>query len=140
MYLRPNLKDGNVYWNVVESVTTPKGPRQKILMHLGKLTDAEVAAIRLWLKSFPSGEGSPLLIEPSSVSVPTTLLHGGPFLPWSFAVDLGLANIIQHVITGSRVKAPVPKLITAAAVNRCVEPVSKLELRSEEHTSELQSR
>jgi transposase len=128
MYLRPNLKDGNVYWNIVESVTTPKGPRQNIIKHLGKLTDAEVAAIRLWLKAFPSGEGSSLLINPTSVSVPTTLLHGGPFLPWSFAVDLGLADIIQRVIEGSRVEIPVPKLITAAAVNRCVDPVSKLEL------------
>jgi transposase len=125
VYLKPNRKGGHVYWNVVESVSTPKGPRQKILMHLGKLEDDQVAAIKLWLKAYPKKEDSPLLVKPSSVHVRTTLLHGGPFLPWSIADELDLVDLINEVTEASRSDLDVGKLITAAVVNRCVDPVSK---------------
>jgi hypothetical protein len=128
VYLKANHKGGHVYWNVVESITTPKGPRQKIVMHLGKLDDDQVAAIRLWLKAYPNKKDSPLLIKPSSVHVRTTFLHGGPFLPWSVAEELGLVDLINGVTEGSRSDLDVGKLITAAVINRCVDPVSKSHL------------
>ncbi len=128
MYLKPNPKGGHVYWNVVESVSTPKGPRQKIVMHLGKLDDEQVAAIRLWLKAYPKKEDSPLLVKPSSVRVMTTFFHGGPFLPWSIAEELGLVDLVNGVTESSKSGLDVGKLITAAIVNRCVDPVSKSHL------------
>jgi transposase len=128
MYLRAVLQKGALYWKIVEQVRTEKGPRQKIIKHLGRLSDEEVEAYRLWLKTIPSKGERSMLVTPSSVHVQTTLLHGGPFLPWSTAQELDLVGIIDRVTEDSRTELPVGKLISAAVVNRCVDPVSKLEL------------
>ena len=125
MYLRAVPVKGVLYWKIVESTRTKDGPRQKIVKNLGRLTDQEVEVYRLWLKAFPSKEELSLLVEPSSVHVRTTMLHGAPFLPWSIARELDLVDLINGVTEASRSDLDVGKLITSAVVNRCVDPVSK---------------
>ena len=125
MYLRAVPVKGVLYWKIVESTRTKKGPRQKIVKNLGRLTDQEVEVYRLWLKAFPSKEELSLLVEPSSVHVRTTMLHGGPFLPWSIADEMDLVGLVNRVTEASRSDLDVGKLITAAVINRCVDPVSK---------------
>jgi len=128
VYLRAVPVKGVLYWKIVESTRTKDGPRQKIVKNLGRLSDEEVEVYRLWLKAFPSTEELTLLVEPSSVHVRTTFLHGGPFLPWSITEELGLVDLINGVTGGSRSDLDVGKLITAAVINRCVDPVSKSHL------------
>ena len=125
VYLRAVPVKGVLYWKIVESTRTKKGPRQKIVKSLGRLTDQEVELYRLWLKAFPSKEELSLLVEPSSVHVRTTMLHGGPFLPWSITDELDLVDLINGITEASRSDLDVGKLITAAVINRCVDPVSK---------------
>ena len=70
-------------------------------MQMGKLDDEQVTAIRLWLKAYPSRKESPLLVKPSAVHVRTTLLHGGPIIPSSFAKELDLVHLSNGITSGT---------------------------------------
>jgi transposase len=75
MFLRSHgrSKDGkdHTYWSLVETVRTPKGPRQKTLCYLGELNSSAQAR---WLKTIEvfneQGEAQQLKLFPSHVETP----------------------------------------------------------------------
>src|SRR5271169_2697103 len=75
MYLRPNHreKDGKdrTYWSLVETVRTPRGPRQRTVCYLGELNSSAQAR---WLKTVEvfndQGQAQQLKLLPSHIEPP----------------------------------------------------------------------
>ena len=93
MFIRPYFRTINgkrrAYWALVESYRTERGPRQRVVAHLGKLDEAG----RLGLKQaaeekprssqrklFPEPEPEWVEVDASAVRVENCRQFGGPWL------------------------------------------------------------
>lgn len=110
MFIRPchRIKDGkrHAYWALVESVRTPRGPRQRVVAYLGQLQDDVRQCVRRAAvgteANQPLLEDSPppqwVTVDASRVHVERCLEFGAPWLGRELLGRLGLREFSHHVL------------------------------------------
>ena len=129
------------YWQLVESVRTQRGPRQRVVAYLGDLDESS----RLGLMETASGrsehghqKGLFSDLEPRWVEVDTTRvrvertrLFGGVWLGLEVLKKLGLLEFLQAVMPQGREEIPWAMMSLVLVLARLCDPSS--ELRIAEH-------
>ena len=140
MYLRKftRRKDGkpHIYWGLVESYRTARGPRQRVVSYLGELDATGRVDVRLALSgdsSFHSDafeEAAPEWVEVnlSGVYTERTRDFGDLWLALSLLKRLGLVDFIRKVIPRKRGKIPWSDLALVLILTRFCHPSSELHI------------
>jgi hypothetical protein len=138
MYLRPckraKRKKSHVYWELVESVRTERGPRQRVVAYLGDMAEPG----RLGVKRAADGKGfqSELFGEPvepewvevdaKRIRLENARLFGGVWLGLELARKMGLDEFLERALPTGRAGAPWSLSALALVLLRLVEPSSGL--------------
>lgn len=153
MYIRPNKrsKDGKIhtYWDLVESVRTAKGPRQKSVAYLGELTPSQRKGwadlqARLHDPAIRLLRQASLLEEPTwDEAVPETVevrlngvrtenvrTFGDVWLALSAWKVLDLERVLLEIIPEGKEEIPWAHVIAIMVIGRILSPGSEL------HTAE----
>jgi len=148
MFLRKCRQHKNgqeyAYWQLVESYRTERGPRQRVVTHLGDMDEPE----RLGIKEAASGnddhvhqaslfeESKPrwTQVDTSRVKVERTKSFGGAWLCMQVIEKLGLVEYLSSVMTQGREEIPWSLMSLVLVLLRLCEPSS--ELRVAEHLYE----
>ena len=148
MYLRRCRRSkgekSHIYWELVESYRTERGPRQRVVAYLGDVGEAK----RLGIQRTARGEGcswqSRLFYEgdePEWVEVDTKRVRvervrdfGGYWLGLEVADKLGLISLFKRLMPEGREEIPWPMMALTLVLMRLCEPSS--ELRIAEHLYE----
>ena len=148
MFLRPHQrhKDGkdHSYWSLVETVRTPRGPRQRTLCYLGELNSSAQAR---WLKTIEvfneQGEAQQLKLFPSHVEAPAddpqvarvlvnrvrlerTRQFGACWLGWELWKRLDLDRFFEQAVDSDPAEVPWSRVAALLAINRLCAPGSEL--------------
>ena len=147
MYLRRNYrnKDGkrHAYWTLVESVRTQRGPRQRIVAHLGlsdeagrlgvldaaapdirhRQTDLFEPQVREWVE-----------VDAARLRVERLRAFGGPWLGRELLRAVGLDSFLESVLAPGREEIPWAVMAQVLVLSRLCEPSSELHIA--EHSYE----
>jgi len=132
------------YWQLVESYRTERGPRQRVVAHLGDMDECG----RIGVKESASGNDDHVYqgslfddVEPRWVEVDTfrvkverTRFFGGPWLGLQLLDKLGLIEFFDFVMPRGREEIPWFMMSLALVLSRLCDPSS--ELRIAEHLYE----
>lgn len=148
MYLRKCRKsvDGDqyVYWQLVESCRTERGPRQRVVAYLGDLDQA----LRLGIAQAAGGKGEArqesllgpgvtpewVEVDVSRLRVERVLDFGAYWLGIELIGRLGLRELLDTLIPTGREEIPWSVMALVLVVMRLVDPSS--ELRIAQHVFE----
>ncbi len=162
MYLRSTTvksKGGKTYryWKLVESVNTEKGPRQRVIAHLGDLTsfgpeDWQELADRMGApemvsklqrrvrqggrKGRPPGwtlddhmqKGETVTVRLDSIRLKNPRDFGDVYVGLQIWKHLGLGKLMAQLFEEETTGVPVPLMAAFIAVNRLVCPMSELRM------------
>jgi len=148
MFLRRcrQRKDGRdyAYWQLVESYRTERGPRQRVVCHLGDLEEAARIGVREaasgnWehirqRKLFEEVEPRWLEVDVSRVKVERTRFFGGAWLGLEIVGKLGLVEFLEWVMPRGREEIAWSMMSLVLVLSRLCDPSS--ELRIAEHIYE----
>jgi transposase len=132
------------YWQLVESYRTQRGPRQRVVAHLGDLDEAS----RIGVSESASGNSEHVRqkalfddaeprwaeVDPSRVKVERTKFFGGAWLGLEVLERLGLTEFLNSVMPGGREQIPWSVMSLVLVLSRLCDPSS--ELRIAEHVYE----
>lgn len=146
MYLRrcrpTKSKKDHVYWELVESYRTERGPRQRIVAYLGNMVEAErmgveqVATERAgWQSRLFDESPEPEWVEVNTRRVRAERIRdfGGYWLGLQVSEQLGLIDLLDSMAQG-REEIPWSMMAMVLVLMRLCEPSS--ELRISEHLYE----
>ncbi len=148
MFLRKcrQRKDGRdyAYWQLVESYRTERGPRQRVVCHLGDLEEAARIGVREaasgnWehirqRELFNDSEPRWVEVDVSRVKVERTRFFGGVWLGLELAEKLGLVEFLESVMPRGREEIAWSMMSLVLVLLRLSDPSS--ELRIAEHIYE----
>ena len=151
MYLkRCGQKKSNregVYWELVESYRTERGPRQRVMAYLGDIAQAPCLGVKQVATDQVGSWQSRLFDEgpePEWVEVDTRRLSvervrdfGGCWLGLHISEQLGLISLLERLMPQGRENIPWSMMAMALVLMRLCEPSS--ELRVAEHLYERSS-
>lgn len=132
------------YWQLVESCRTERGPRQRVIAHLGDLDEAG----RIGVKEAASGNSEHIHqgslfedteprwaeVDISRVRVERTRDFGGAWLCMQIIEKLGLVEFIDGIMPRGREEIPWSYMSLVLVLSRLCDPSS--ELRIAEHIYE----
>jgi len=132
------------YWQLLESYRTERGPRQRVVAHLGDIDEPS----RIGFKETASGNNDhihqPSLfgdskphwaeVDTSHVKVERTRFFGGPWLGLQVLERLGLTQFLDSVMPCGREDIPWSTMSLVLVLSRLCDPSS--ELRIAEHIYE----
>jgi len=148
MFLRrcKQKKNGQdyAYWQLVESYRTERGPRQRVVAHLGDLDESS----RIGVKEAASGNSERVRqkalfddteprwveVDASRVKVERTRCFGGAWLGLQVVERLGLTQFLDSVMPSGREEIPWSVMSLVLVLSRLCDPSS--ELRIAEHIYE----
>ena len=148
MYLRrcrrsKGEKD-HIYWELVESYRTERGPRQRVVAYLGEVVEARRLGVQQaargggcsWQSRLFDEVGEPEWVEVDAkrVRVERVRDFGGYWLGLELAAKLGLIDLLERLMPEGREEIPWPMMALTLALMRFCEPSS--ELRIAEHLYE----
>jgi len=124
------------YWQLVESYRSERGPRQRVVAHLGDLDECG----RIGVKEAASGnedhvhqtnlfeDSKPRWVEvdPSRVKVERTLFFGGPWLGLEILGKLGLVEFLDSVMPCGREEIAWSMMSLVLVLSRLCGPSSEL--------------
>jgi transposase len=140
MYLRKftRRKDGkpHIYWGLVESHRTERGPRQRVVSYLGELDATGCVDVRLALSGDSSlqldafKDTTPEWVEVnlSGVHTERTRDFGDLWLALSLLKRLGLVDFFRRVIPRKRGKIPWSDMALILVLARFCHPSSELHI------------
>jgi len=148
MFLRKcrQRKDGRdyAYWQLVESYRTERGPRQRVVCHLGDLDEAARMGVREAASGnsehirqrelFDEVEAKWVEVDVSGVKVERTRFFGGAWLGLEVVEKLGLVEFLDSVMPRGREEISWSMMTLVLALSRLCDPSS--ELRIAEHIYE----
>jgi len=130
-------KDG-VYWELVESQRTARGPRQKVVAYLGDMEKVACLGVkqaatdqtRSWQRRLFDEEGEPEWVEVDSkrVRVERVRDFGGYWLGMQLLDKLGLISFLERTLPAGREEIPWPMMALTLALMRLCEPSSELHI------------
>ncbi len=152
MFLRPHevRKDGktHVYWSLVESYRTARGPRQRVVSYLGELSATEQSGwaqlarriagiseptVPLWTGSDPGTKRDVAEPVPATVSVNVRQVRierarvfGTVFLGLTLWRMLGLDRLLDRLLPAGREDVPWSLVAAILTLARFCEPSSEL--------------
>lgn len=132
------------YWQLVESCRTERGPRQRVVAHLGDMDECG----RLGLKEAASGNDDHVYqgslfddpkprwveVDTSRVKVERTRFFGGAWLGLEVLERLGLTEFLERVMPRGREEISWSMMSLVLVLSRLCDPSS--ELRIAEHIYE----
>ena len=142
MYLRKCRKsvhgDQYIYWQLVESCRTERGPRQRVVAYLGDMDQA----LRLGIAQAAEGKGDlrqESLLDPavapewvevdvSGVRVERVLDFGAYWLGLELIGRLGLRELLDRLIPTGREEIPWSVMALVLVLVRLVDPSSELRI------------
>ena len=137
-------KKEGVYWELVESYRTERGPRQRIVAYLGDVGEAKRLGVQRaandegcsWQSRLFDEEGEPEWVEVDAkrVHVERVRDFGGYWLGLELAEKLGLIDLLERLMPDGREDIPWPMMVLTLVLMRLGEPSS--ELRIAEHLYE----
>ena len=148
MYLRrcrrsKGEKD-HIYWELVESYRTERGPRQRVVAYLGEVVEARRLGVQQaargggcsWQSRLFDEVGEPEWVEVDAkrVRVERVRDFGGYWLGLELAAKLGLIDLLERLMPEGREEISWPMMALTLALMRFCEPSS--ELRIAEHLYE----
>jgi transposase len=141
MFIRPYFRTINgkrrAYWALVESYRTERGPRQRVVAHLGKLDEAGRLGLKqaaeekprsAQKKLFPEPEPEWVEVDASAVRVENCRQFGGPWLALELIKKLGLDTFFQETIPSGREDVPWDVMALVLVIARLCEPSSELSI------------
>ena len=141
MFIRPIYvtKNGkrHAYWALVESVRTERGPRQRVVAHLGQLDEAGRLGVRHAAEGTGRSRQQRLFddVEPRWVEVDTSRVRvercrdfGGPWLGLQLIRQLGLMAFLEEAIPAGREAIPWPMMALVLVLARLCHPSSELHI------------
>jgi transposase len=151
MYLKrcgqTKAKRDGVYWELVESYRTERGPRQRVVAYLGDIAEASRLGLKQaatnqtdsWQSRLFDAEGEPEWVEVDTkrVRVERVRDFGGYWLGLEVADKLGLITLLEQLLPEGREDIPWSMMTLTLVLMRLCEPSS--ELRIAEHLYERSS-
>ena len=148
MYLRKCRRTrgerGHIYWELVESYRTERGPRQRVVAYLGGLSERKRVGVQqaargasgLWQSRLFDEEGEPEWVEVDTnrVRVERVRDFGGCWLGLEVSDRLDLIPLLERLLPEGREDIPWSMMAMALVLMRLCEPSS--ELRIAEHLYE----
>lgn len=139
MFIRPYYRTINgkrrAYWALVESYRTQRGPRQRVVAHLGKLDEAGRLGLQQAAEEKPSSSQKTFFSEPEpewvevnagAVRVENCRQFGGPWLALELIKTLGLDAFLRDTIPSGREDVPWSVMALVLVIARLCEPSSEL--------------
>ena len=137
-------KKEGIYWELVESCRTERGPRQRIVAYLGNVSKGSCLGVlqaakgggHSWQSRLFDEEGEPDWVEVDAKRVGVERVHdfGGYWLGLELADKLGLVSLLERLMPAGREEIPWPMMVLTLVLMRLCEPSS--ELRIAEHLYE----
>lgn len=148
MYLKrcgqTRVKRDGVYWELVESYRTERGPRQRVVAYLGDLSEGKRLGVQQaakgasgsWQSRLFDEEGKPEWVEVDTnrVRVEGVRDFGGCWLGLEISERLDLIPLLERLLPGGREDIPWSMMAMTLVLMRLCEPSS--ELRIAEHLYE----
>ncbi len=142
MYLRPCRRvksgKGHVYWKLVESIRTERGPRQRVVAYLGDMAEAERLGVEQAAKDQQGSWQSRLFdedpepewveVDAKRVRVEQVWDFGGCWLGLELAQKLGLISLLERLIPQGREDIPWSMMAMTLVLMRLCEPSSELRI------------
>jgi hypothetical protein len=144
MFIRPCYRRKNgkkyAYWALVESYRTDRGPRQRVVAHLGQLKDAQRRGVK---QAAEGNKKSPyqqlqlfdahdkpepdwVEVDTANVRVENRLDFGGPWLAIALMRTLQLDKLLEGVMPPGDEDIPWAKMALVLAICRLCNPSSEL--------------
>lgn len=134
------MKDGkpHIYWSLVETIRTPKGPRQRVVGYLGELASGEEVGYRCFIKQLkgerstqqdlfePTSFETPVSIYPNRAEVENVRDFGDAWVGVSFWKILELDKFFGQQVFKGKEEIPWEVVICYLVVSRFCESMSKL--------------
>lgn len=151
MYLRrcgqTKARKEGIYWELVESYRTERGPRQRVVAYLGDVAEAERMGIEqaargngyFWQSRLFDERDHPQWVEVDAnrVRVERVRDFGGYWLGLEMAEKLDLMGLLERLMPPGREEIPWPVMALTLVLMRLCDPSS--ELRIAEHLYERSS-
>jgi transposase len=142
MYLRrcrrTKEKKGHIYWELVESYRTERGPRQRVVAYLGDVGEGKRVGVQQAAKGQTGSWQSRLFDEvgdPEWVEVDAKRVHvervrdfGGCWLGLEIADKLGLIPLLERLLPQGREDIPWHMMAMTLILMRLCEPSSELQI------------
>jgi transposase len=146
MFIRKNRRKkksgkAHIYWTLVETIRTPKGPRQRIVGYLGDLSDSEQASYDQTRKVlngedpcmqgdlfFPVVQESAVPIFPDRVHIERVRDFGNAFVGMGLWRALKLDEFFKERLPRGQEEIPWDMMIAYLAIARFCEASSKLKI------------
>ena len=141
MFIRPYFRTINgkrrAYWALVESYRTERGPRQRVVAHLGTLDKAGRLGLKqaaedgprsAQKKLFPEPEPEWVEVDASTVRVENCRQFGGPWLALELIKTLGLDAFLRETIPSGREDVPWSVMALVLVIARLCDPSSELSI------------
>ena len=140
MFIRPcyRKKDGkrHAYWALVESVRTPRGPRQRVVAYLGQMDTAGRLGVREAAQGRRGRQGrldsEPLprwvSVDVSGIRVEGCVELGGPWLGLELMKRLGLTDFLERVLPPGPEQVPWSQAAAILVLSRLCNPSSELHI------------
>ena len=141
MYIRPIhvRKNGkrHAYWALVESYRTERGPRQRVVAHLGQLDEAGRLGMKDAAVGKRGGRQKRLLddvapewveVDASRVRVENCRAFGGPWLGLQLVRRLGLDGFLKGRLPAGREEISWPVMALVLVLSRLCDPSSELHI------------
>lgn len=138
MYLRKNRRKGKVYWTLVETYRTERGPRQRVVSYLSDIepeTRAGVQALALDRPALVQGAlfDEDLMpdwqeIDTQSVTTENSRGFGDWWVGLCLMQKLGLCDFLEDVMPAGREDIPWSKMALATILCRLCDPSSELRI------------
>lgn len=151
MYLRrcrrTKGEQAHIYWELVESYRTERGPRQRVVSYLGNVGEGKRLGMRQaargqagsWQSRLFDEEGEPEWVEVDTKRVRAERVRdfGGYWLGLEIADKLGLISLLERLLPQGREEIPWSMMALTLVLMRLCQPSS--ELRIAEHLYERSS-
>ena len=151
MYLRKchRARGGkdHIYWELVESYRTERGPRQRVVAYLGDVAETRREGIKQaatskklsWQSRLFDEEGEPEWVEVDTKRVRVERIRdfGGCWLGLQISEKLGLIELLEELLPDGHEDIPWSMMAMTLVLMRLCEPSS--ELRIAEHLYERSS-
>lgn len=140
MFIRPcyRWKDGkqHAYWALVESVRTPRGPRQRVVAYLGQMDPAGRLGVHEAANGRPGRQGRLdsdalprwISVDVKGIRVEGCLELGGPWLGLELMRRLGLTEFLERVLPPGPEQVPWSQTAAILVLSRLCHPSSELHI------------
>lgn len=146
MYIRPvtirKCGKRHIYWQLVKSVRTARGPRQQVVAHLGAIEEKKRLGVKRLAeeKEFPEARSlfdgdAPEYAEVDTkrVRVENCRDFGGPWLGMKLVKELGLDRFLEKTMSRGHEEIPWPTMALVLVLSRLCHPSSELHIAEHDY-------